>query len=208
MKKRIVSALAAACLIILGLILSTPATASTAAPQDCKYQVASRFLGRYDENPGAYGCATTPEVGYDAPHAPGSAQDFVHGAMEWSPNQGNDMIVSMYSYPNGSQIGLHVEWGGSYPFGYGGWLIRHDTYGTSAGVVNIGQTDCTDPGARCAYTYYDPKNGWESTEGFIDWSSVPYGGNQIEVEGCDPTSTGGHSCRQSWTTSAELWVYT
>jgi hypothetical protein len=157
----------------------TAATALACVP------VAARFLNRWNQNPGGYGCATSTEF----PYANGTFQRFANGEMDWSPSQGPNMIVSgmKYTYWDdyGAHTGIYFAFGPSDPYNYDAWLIRTYFNGGYAG-----QAEC-----RC-----------NRTTGGYNWGNVGPGHYQFIVEGCDVDWTGSHTCRQGWTLPVDLLI--
>jgi hypothetical protein len=198
MRRKIIPVLVVAMAALLGLTLSTPASASNspssgkitnkqvANPNAC-YPVGGHFYPRWNADRGGFGCATTPEN----PYGNGSYQEFEHGEMDWSPSQGGSMVVSGKKYQYVDQNGLwqnaiYFQFGVS-DNNYDSWLIRADYNGR-----NVAQVECWTnyPCGRTA-------GGWT-------FAPVSFGHYSFITEGCDVS--GGHTCRQGWTLPVDIYV--
>ncbi|MEU7748866.1 hypothetical protein [Nonomuraea sp. NPDC049158] len=142
----------------------------------CERQTGGLIGERWQElrgSAGLLGCPTGPEQ--DVAGRRGKRQDFQHGQLAWSPDQGDTMVVAAYQ-----QEGQAVfEWGPSKPrFDYDAFLVRWDSDGR-----NLGQQEIK--GSRIS--------------GKIRVGLPPeWGPITFVVEGCDKNVTGSH-CKQGWT---------
>jgi hypothetical protein len=122
---------------------------------------------------GPLGCPSPPE------NDPRS-QRFSHGQIVWSPQQGAQMAVAVYT----ERGDLVADWGDSSPFNYDKWLVRWIKNGYEAGQQDI--TDQTRLGGQ--WRIHDPGSG----------SYV------VRVEGCDNGGVSGSHCNQGWTAPVTL----
>ncbi|BBA96254.1 hypothetical protein RVR_1465 [Actinacidiphila reveromycinica] len=159
--------------------------ASGASPRTC-YAVSGHFISRYNQNPGGWGCAVTPEYAY----LDGTYQEFANGEMDWSPSQGGNMVVSGLRYPGG----IYFQFGPSDPFNYDAWLVRISQEG--GGTF---QPECSSGSNDGQGNYCDRSNG------AVHLGTTSTGHWQIITEGCDVSWTGSHTCRQSWTIPVDIW---
>jgi uncharacterized protein YodC (DUF2158 family) len=126
---------------------------------------------------GPLGCP----VGREQAVGKGRSQQFEHGQIVTSPDQGPNMVVAVYQQDDN----VSVSWGDSAPFNYDKWLVRWDKDGQDAGQQDIDQ-------------YVDRTLGFSHIQPF---ASGTYG---AKVEGCDDAGLAGSHCRQSWTIRAEV----
>jgi hypothetical protein len=138
------------------------------------HTVPSAIQHRWDLSGGAtgpLGCPTAEPLTLTS----GTLQQFEHGQVAFSPNQGTAMTVAIY------QTGADVvfEWGDTYPYHYDKFLLRWDKDGT-----NVGQLD-------------DPQ-GFGSS-GLWHMPLPRAGFYTVVVEGCQNDTLGGSSCDQHWT---------
>lgn len=200
MIRRTMVALAAVVLALFGLSVASSAQAAPGAAgvgveaevgAAACYPVSWRFVNRWNQNPGDYGCATSQEY---QTYNGGFGQNFVNGQIKASPMQGANMIVSGWKRQYWTDTGLHnaftFRWGVSNPFNYDTWLIR-----THHNGVYTGQREC----AVGVWL-----NSCDRTSGSQGWAPVAPGWHSITVEGCDGYV--GLTCRQGWTVAVDLLV--
>ncbi|MGH3430921.1 MAG: LGFP repeat-containing protein, partial [Terriglobales bacterium] len=120
---------------------------------------------------GPLGCPTAEPTTVSS----GTLQQFEHGQVAFSPNQGTAMTVALYQ----SGADLVFEWGDTYPFHYDKFLLRWDMDGS-----NVGQWD-------------DPQGFGSSGLWHVPLPSA--GLYTLVVEGCQNDTFGGSSCDQHWT---------
>ncbi|MGH8201942.1 MAG: LGFP repeat-containing protein [Steroidobacteraceae bacterium] len=145
-----------------------------ALPCSPTYAVPAAIQHRWDltgGSSGPLGCPTANSLSV----SDGTLQQFDHGQIAFSPDQGTAMTVALY------QSGRDVvfEWGDTYPYRYDKFLLRWDRDGT-----NVGQ--------------------WDDPQGFGSsglWHlPLPQPGlYTVVVEGCQTHSYGGSSCDHHWT---------
>ncbi|WP_327044123.1 hypothetical protein OG320_20395 [Microbispora sp. NBC_01189] len=175
----------------LGLTATTTAmtvTPANAATTSCAIQPYG-LIGDYWRSVGGansvYGCPTSDEHKY--PNRNGAWREFKNGMISWSPNQGRDMLVSVYQ-----QGGVaYLKWGSTDPFHYYTFLVRWSRDGRHIAQVNKpGEPQGNKPGRR------------GGTASF----RLPGTGNyEFIVEGCDkPLPFGSLQCRQGWTNPVNL----
>jgi hypothetical protein len=198
---RLIAVLAALLVLPAALILPQTASASDnaqgrpatakahasapVAPHFC-YPVAAHFINRYNQNPGGWGCATTPEYNY----LNGTYQEFTNGEMDFSPSQGTSMVVSGLRYA----YGIYFQFGPSDPFNYDSWLIRITQVGGGTTQLECGAGSNDGLGNYC-----DRSNGADHL------GTANTGHYQIITEGCDISWTGSHTCRQGWTIPVDIY---
>jgi hypothetical protein len=200
MIRKVLTALAVTILVAAGMAATAqPVSAQLAAAQSVKaqpgapggcYPVYWKFVGRYNQDPSAYGCASGWEFSRDG----GMVQDFTNGQMVWSPRQGNEMIISAYHRTywtdTGLQHGISLIWNTSHPYNYDTWLIRNDYNGNFAGQ------------AECVANTWLSFCGRES--GSRGWNNVKPGLYRFIIEGCDYHGWS-HTCTQGWTNPLWIW---
>ncbi|WP_214323064.1 LGFP repeat-containing protein [Nonomuraea sediminis] len=157
-------------------VIGPPAQAATASGGPCTITPIGLIHDRWDlldGKDGPLGCATGPEQ--DVPGRNGKRQDFEHGQIAWSPDQGKDLTVAAY------QLGKSavVEFGPANPFSYDHFLVRWDRDGQ-----NLGQES-----AR----FVTPTTGSHRV------NPDKSGDYVFVVEGCDKPRYGSSKCRQGWT---------
>ncbi|MFD8493802.1 LGFP repeat-containing protein [Amycolatopsis sp. NPDC059657] len=152
----------------------------SAQPSDCTGPAVDGLIGqRWRElgaGAGKLGCPTSPQVGEPL----GRRQYFQHGSLVFSPRQGTNMVVAVYSINNQ----VFVEWGPTDPFFYDKFIVRWNVDGKHE-----------EAWQRDIYPYKERRR-----EGFTRFWA-PNGHVEVIVEGCDG------DCKQGWTLTATTEVF-
>lgn len=177
--------LTAAVLTMPAMASAAPSTpAAVAAPADCPITPYGLIGDKWWQMGGVnspLGCAAEQE--HDVAGRHGRAQQFAHGGIVWSPDQGSGMILAAYQ----SGHVINIQWGPTNPFSYNKYIVRWDRNGG-----NIGQQDVL-PGSV-------------TTGGGYTIGLPGPGRYDVVVEGCDYDPWSGSTCRQGWTIPATVFV--
>jgi LGFP repeat len=126
---------------------------------------------------GPLGCAMARESAVAG--RPGAVQSFRNGATSFSPQQGEQMLVSVHLTGND----IIAEWNSTAPFRYDKFILRLDKDGTNILQADVGE----GAGGRWSAPATGP------------------GAYSVIVEGCHTNITGSN-CPQSWTVPASIIV--
>lgn len=168
-------------LLVLLLVVTAVGTVSTPAAAACGITpyglIGNKWYAMGGEG-SAFGCATEAE--HDIPGRRGRMQNFQFGQITWSPDQGPNMVVAVWSI----STRVFVDWGPTDPLNYDFFIVRWDRNGQNVGQIDI------ENGPRTYGSFsFDAAEGWSS----------------VVVEGCDD-GTFGSTCRQGWTAPAASYA--
>jgi hypothetical protein len=180
MRKTLLKAVFAVLGLATSLAVATPASAAPAAT--CSAHLPYGYIGNYWNGSGGagsfFGCPINDE--HDVIEGHGRIQDFEHGVITWSPNQGSATMFSA-SWKPGNLILVHWTTPGMH---YARWLMNVRVDGQDRGLDR---------------EFYNWQVGFTDSTGIkaIDMNGT--GWYRLDVEGCDITDPGGsHECKQGW----------